>query len=215
MESFVGSKPRGWLFAEDFDLPTADPPAGTEPEFIAPVYSLADLDAARAEAAAAARTAALAESAARDSALAASACARIADALTASTEQVAALAETVARPLATAVLAALRAALPDLFAHHGTRETAALIARIAPALRCVPRASVSLDPASLPVIAALPAIAAIDPARLTLRADPALTAGELTITWQDGGLSRDLGALLAEIDQLLELSGFLETHHGR
>ena len=215
MESFVGTKPRGWLFDEDFDIPQSDAPAGQEPEFIAPVYSLADLDTARATAAATARTAALAEAAAQDSAIATATCARIADALAAGTDQAQALAESVARPLAAALLAALRAALPTLFAHHGTHETAALVARIAPALRCVPRATICLDPASLPVIAALPAITAIDPERLTLRADPGLTAGEIAITWQDGGLRRDLAALLGEIDQLLELSGFLETPHGR
>ncbi len=215
MKNSLGTRHRGWLFDEDFDIPPADAPGGVEPEFIAPVYSLADLEAARATAAATARTAALADATGQDTAMAAAACARIADALAASTEQAHALAESVARPLATALLAALRAALPTLFAHHGTRETAALVARIAPALRCVPRATISLDPPSLAVIAALPAIVAIDPERLSLRADPTLTAGEIAITWQDGGLRRDLAGLLGEIDQLLELSGFLETPHGR
>jgi flagellar biosynthesis/type III secretory pathway protein FliH len=215
MDALLNEPRRGWLFAEDFDTRTTVSAPEPEPEFIEPVYSLADLDAARAAAAAAARHAALAEAARHDAATAAALCARIATALDDAAMRAQAIAEDVARPLAGAILAALRAALPALFAHHGAEEVAALVARIVPALRSVPRATISLDPRSLAALANLPELSDIDPERLCLREDPSMTPGEIAIAWDDGGIRRDLASLLAEIDGVLGLAGLLEGTHGR
>jgi len=215
MSQLLSEMPVAWSFAEDFDLAAHDEVGTAEPEFIEPVYSLADLEAARLHASMAARAQADAEAARSLAAQSAAACARIAQTLAASQATAAELAEAVARPLAGAVLAALRAALPDLYRAHGAREAAALVAMLTPALRCMPRAVITLHPTTHESLIGTAALGALDADRLSMRADPSLEPGDVHITWEDGSARRDLAALLAGLDDILELDGVLEVSNGR
>src|SRR4051812_34128942 len=111
------------LFDEDFDLP----PPRSEPEPIQPVFSAADLHAAREEAARESRDIAAAEASASTQVTARLALAEIGRQIAASQAEVTSIAEQSAEAIARLLLDCFASAFPALSARHGPGEVTAVI----------------------------------------------------------------------------------------
>lgn len=203
-----GRAGRRALFYDDFDLPPDLPPA-EEPEIIEPSFTLAEYEAARAEAHEAGRAE---ERALREAAATAAdrvALAAIAGALDRERDGAAEVAEAAAEAIAGLMLGMLAAAFPTLCARHGADEARALAAVVLPALRDEPRPMIRVAPDAAEPVRGL--VAAADPellARMDLRPDPALSAGDVRITWRGGEARRDARALWQAMGDILGQSGW-------
>ena len=202
------SSARRALFDDDFDLPPEPAPV-EEPEVIEPTFTLAEYEAARAEAHAAGRAE---ERAAQEAAAHAAdrvALAAIADALDRERDGASEVAEAAAEAIAGLLLDILAAAFPALCARHGAAEAQALAAVVLPALRDEPQPMIRVAADAAEPVRAL--VAAADPdllARLELRPDPALSAGDIRITWRGGEARRDARALWQAMGDILGQSGW-------
>jgi hypothetical protein len=191
----------GILFVEDFDQKPVDPPDETaEPEIIAPVFTEADMDAAREAGRQAGLLEARTEHHAVQSQLCAAAMAAIGDALAATRGDAEAVAQSVAEDAASAMLALLQAALPAAADALAGSEVVALLAVLLPALRREPDVEVRLHPDALPGVAdELNGIFANYAGRLTLTADGTLAPADAKIVWQGGEAVRDTAKLWNDI----------------
>src|SRR5436305_1056752 len=122
------------LFDEDFDLPSKPP----EPEVIEPVFTAAELLAAREEAAQDSRDRAIAEAEASVQVAASRALAAIAAQITAARDEAASIAEQSAEAIARLLLGCFATAFPALSARHGAGEVATVLHEILPALHREP-----------------------------------------------------------------------------
>lgn len=216
MDRQHSSRPRGsgqsfssQLFEEDFDRP---PPPETppEPEIIEPVYSAAELAAARAEAWREGHDTAQAEAHASDTASAAAALRLIAEQVAASRAEAAIVAEQESGALAGLLMDCLGAAFPVLCAAHGEAELLAIMRILLPALTQEQRVVVRIHPDS--ALAAQQEIERLDPDLLPLvELSPAVAIprGDIRVAWRGGGAVRDCVALWNQIAGILAPAGLL------
>src|SRR5215472_6378042 len=139
----------GTLFEEDFDRPEAD---AAEPEAPEPVFSAADLAAARTAAWREGNAAGLAETAANDDAATRRAVESIAAQFAAAGEAAVAHAEQSADAIARLLLDSLAAAFPMLCACYGEAEVQAIVRSVLPALTQEPSVTVRANPLTAPAI---------------------------------------------------------------
>ena len=206
--SFLGA-----LYAEDFDAPppapapAAPPEPAPPPEPVEPVYTAADLAAAREDGRQAGRT----ES---ERSLAAARLQRldqIANFLAASQASADAVAEAAADAIARTMLSALAACLPALCAQHGAGEVRAVIQAVLPGLAHEPRITVRVNPLLIPAMTA--EIADLDSEvaeRLLLVPVESMAPGDVRVNWQDGAAIRETGRVCAAVNDVLASLGLLE-----
>ena len=200
----------GVLYAEDFDdLPQTSAPAAAEPEpeLIEPVFTLAELEAAKAEAGRIARAEAergLIGSRTQMITLLANGVADArAEALYA--------AEEASEGVAKCLLSALSACLPALCARHGAAELQALARIVLPALRDEPRIVVRVHPHMLPVMRDEVAAMDMDFADcIHLLPSDAVAPGDARISWAAGSAVRDAGRARAAVHDALAALGLLD-----
>jgi flagellar biosynthesis/type III secretory pathway protein FliH len=201
----------GVMYAEDFDQdrrarkPAAE--VAPEPKIVEPVFTAAELEAARAES----REAGRIESehgflAARVQLLSAIA-SGMADAHAGGVEVAEATAEAVARTM----LSALAAILPGLCAHHGADEVRALARALLPRLADETRITVRVHPLMIPALT--DEIGTLDhevAERVVLIPTEQIPPGDVRIGWQDGSAVRDAGRIRAAVEDALARLGLLE-----
>ena len=205
------TKKKGALFGEDFDAPPAPPPP-TEPAFVEPVYSAADLAVARDEAARDSRETALAEAEAATKATARRALTDIAAQIASARDDVAAIAEQSAEATARLLLDCFATAFPALSARHGAAEVTAILQAILPSLRREPKIVIRLSPHLAREMTE--EIQMLDPelaAHVRIVPTDAIPAGDVRIAWDNGGAIRDTKALWSQIENTLAPAGLLTT----
>ena len=197
----------GVLYAEDFDLDGAAPAETAEPEVIDPVFTAAELDAARDEGRAAGRIEAERGLAAARGHMLGLLATGVADAKDAAAAVVEAAAEGVAK----CMLGALAACLPALCERHGADELRALARYVLPAMHDEPRITVRVNPH---MIAAMQAeVAALDSEiaeRVHLLPTDAIAPGDARISWAEGSAVRDAGRARLAVEDALAALGLLE-----
>jgi flagellar biosynthesis/type III secretory pathway protein FliH len=200
-----------FLFDEDFDLP-AQPYVGPEPEVIEPLFTFAELQAAREEVAHESREAALGEAHASTTAAAGQALTAIAGQLVAARAGADAVAEQSADAIARLLLACFAAAFPALSARHGAAETAALLREILPALRHEPMIVIRVSPHVAPeMIKEIQEFDADLAAHVQVVPTDALPIGDAQVNWHNGAARRDAASLWRQIEQILAPAGLLRA----
>jgi len=196
------------LFDEDFDLPAAS----MEPEVILPVYSAAEMMAAREIAAEESRDTALAEAGASSQAAVARALTEIAAQIGAARDEAASIAEQSAEAIARLLLDCFAAAFPALSMRHGPGEVAAVLGEILPALHREPKITVRISPHLFPAMSRqLETLDADLAARVRLLATDAVPAGDARISWDNGAATRDAVSLWNQIESILAPAGLLNA----
>jgi flagellar biosynthesis/type III secretory pathway protein FliH len=196
------------LFDEDFDVPATAP----EPEVILPVFSAAELMAAREEAAQASRDIALAEADTTERAMAGRTLTRIATQIAESRLEAVSIAEQSAEAIARLLLDCFATAFPALSARHGSAELAAVLREILPALHREPQITVRISPHM--IAAMTDEIRSLDAdllARVRLIPTDAVAPGDARITWENGAATRDASALWGQIENILAPAGLLNV----
>jgi flagellar assembly protein FliH len=211
------SSHRAILFEEDFDRPPPPPPP-SEPEVVEPSFSAAELEAARADAWDEGYAAATEDANTAAARAAGQALANIADQIAAANTEMQATAEQSAEAIAHLVMAGFAAAFPALCARHGATEVNAILRMVLPALYQEPKITVRASPSTAAAITRL--IADLDPdlePRVLLVPTDAMGAGDVRVTWSEGGASRDTAKLWDAIECVLGQSGLLPAstteHH--
>ncbi len=203
------------LYAEDFDDEGAGPvteEAGPvpEPELIEPVFTAAELEAARAEAWQAGRTEAEhGLSASRNHLLA-----QLAGGMSEARGGAYAAAEAGAVGVARYMLGALATCLPQLCQQHGAAELRALVRTLLPALSEEPRITIRVNPHMLPVMQA--EIATLDAEiaeRVHVMPTDAVEPGDARVTWADGSAMRDTARARAAFAEGLASLGLLQREY--
>lgn len=195
------------LFDEDFD----QPPPPLEPEVIEPVYSAAELTAARETAASDARDRALAEAEASARAGTRLALTEIATHLATTQTEATALAEQTAEAIARLLLDCFATAFPALGARHGATEATAVMRAILPALHREPKITVRVNPHLIATMTE--ELATLDSdlaARVRLLPTDALALGDARISWDNGTATRDIASLWRQIETVLTETGLLD-----
>jgi len=198
---------RRGLFSEDFDLAPGMSNA-PDPEIIAPTFSTAELETARAEAFQAGSDAAAAQAASTDHALIRQAVTAIATHLAAARDELLHHAEETAASLARLLLGSLSAVLPELSARYGEAELQAVIRAVLPGLFKEPAVTVRINPCH--AAAAAREIETAEPelaARLHIVPTDSVPPGDVRIAWRNGAASRDAAALWAQVTEALGLAG--------
>ncbi len=203
----------GILYAEDFDdenqAETAASHPAPEPEVIEPVFTAAELEAARADARAIGR--AEAERGVAASRL--QVLQLIASGMTEAREEAHHIAEQAAEAVARCTLTSLAACLPALCAQHGADELRALIRVVLPALTNEPRITVKLHPHMVAVVRDEIASLEIEAAdRITLQPSEAIAPGDARVGWSDGSAGRHAARAQAAVENALAVLGLLECH---
>jgi hypothetical protein len=195
----------GILYVEDFDLPSADAAdAEDRPEIIEPVFSAAELAAARAAGYEAGCLAAVTDARLVEAQLQRAALQSLADAVAASRAEVAAMAEQAAEATARAVFATLAAALPVLMERHGAGELAGLVSALLPGLRQEPVLRIRAHPAYADGIRALLDGELDAETQWNVEPDARLAPPDIAIHWRDGGTRRDSRAICDAVRGLLD-----------
>lgn len=204
------------LFTEEFDL---DQGAGmdfgvagapSEPEIIAPVFALADIEEAREAAWAEGREAGLAETTSTSAAEVRASLAAIANALGSAAGAAATFAEQAAEEIARTLLDTLATMLPALCARHGEDEVRAVVRAVLPPLLREPVVTVRLNPAV--VGAVQDELGQLDPdlaQRVRLVPIAAMPAGDVRVSWEDGTAARDTRAAWDAVAAALADAGLL------
>jgi flagellar assembly protein FliH len=194
------------LFDEDFDQPARVP----DPEVIAPVFTAAELMAAREEAAQDSRDRTLAEVEASAQISSSRALAEIAAQITAAREEAVSFAEQSAEAIARLLLDCFAAAFPALSARHGPAELAAVLRQILPALHHEPKITVRVNPGLVPAMTEeLQSLDTELAARVRLVPADSVAVGDVRITWQNGAATRDAASLWRQIESILAPVGLL------
>lgn len=202
----------GVLYAEDFDddgtaLPVAEAEPLAEPEVIEPTFTLAELEAARAEARAAGRAEAERSVAASRTHMLGLLAAGVADGRAGAHDAAVAVADGVAR----CMLGALVACLPALCQHHGAAEVSALSRIVLPGLVDEPKIVVRINPHMLPAMQ--DEVASLDfelAERIQVLPTEAVAPGDMRISWADGSVTRDAGKARLIIEDALASLGLLQ-----
>lgn len=206
------------LFAEDFDAPGSgvelldDMPDAEPAHKAAPDLQAEAVAAARAEAYADGFRAGLAQVAQdridvarRTLGLIAE---RMADAGTAAREHGEAAAFEIARLL----LGAIGTVFPLLAARHGGAEIAALVRILEPTLTTQPRVTIRVGPQMVADVEA--ELGRLDPEQLeNIRLLPTdgMAPGDARITWNEGGATRDGGALWRSVAEVMAAHGLMDA----
>lgn len=199
------------LFDEDFDLP---PPENRvpEPEFIEPMFSLAELRAAEEDAARDSRQTALAETAASADQGASHALTVIAEQLVAARAEVASIAEQSTEAIARLLIDCFAAAFPALSARYGPAETTAILRHLLPTLHREPKVTIRVSPLILDAVK--DEISVLDPDladHIRLIPTDAMAPGDARVTWENGSATRDTTSLWSQIEAVLAPAGLLNT----
>jgi|SRR5271165_510400 len=196
------------LFDEDFDLP---PPA-PEPEVIQPLFTAAELMAARDEAAHDSRDSTLAEADQATRAVVGRTLTEIASQLTSARTEAATIAEQSAEAIARLLLNCFATAFPALSARHGAGELTAVLREILPALHREPKITIRINPHL--VSAMTEEIHALDAdlaARVRLIPTDAVAQGDARVTWENGAATRSALSLWEQIEGILAPAGLLNA----
>ena len=202
----AAARPAGVLFAEDFDtVPAPKPPSKPRP-----VFTAAELEAARAAAYAEGREIGLAEAAAQHDAALTEAARALAGKLVALRHDAAAAAERAAALVSQRLLDGLAALFPAACASLGPAEAAAVLAALLPGLGGEPALRLAANPRSLPALTA--ELARLDPAlaaRTTATPSEMLAPGDVTLAWTHGAAARDSRALWRALAAVLAPAGMV------
>ena len=202
----------GILYAEDFDDEPPAPPPLPEPD---PVFSAAELDEARLQAADTARaevfaSAELAALQSRSVALA-----DVASELRRLSGDVAAEVERSSVELSYAVMSLLCAALPSLMESTAGREVSGLLGRLLPGLHAEKQVTVRVSPQVADRIGAdLLALDEDARSRVVLVPTDALLPGDLRVSWHEGRLVRDTGEIHRAAQAILAAASQMEATGG-
>ena len=197
------------LFAEDFDVPHKHDPV-PEPEIIEPVFTAADLEAARRQAWQAGHDAAAEAAEQADHAATRTAIAAIAASVADAGAQATAIAQQAADELARLLLDSLAAVLPALCARHGERELRSLVRAMLPALSQETAVTIRINPRDAQAV--VQEIERLDPdliARTQIVASDTIAFGDARITWRNGQAVRAAAAVWAQVAEILAPSGLL------
>jgi len=196
------------LFDDDFDIP----PRPSEPEVIEPLFTAAELFAARNEAGRESRAATLAEIDATGRAAACLALTEIASQMVAARADAVSIAEQSSEAIARLLLDCFAATLPALSARHGPDEIAAVLRQILPILHSEPKIVVRVNP---DLVAALTEeFLSHDgdlAARVRLLPAGTVALGDARINWENGSATRDTAALWTQIENILAPAGLLNA----
>lgn len=196
------------LFDEDFDLP----PPSAEPEVIEPVYTVAELTAAREAAAQESRDRALMEAEGSGRAAARRALTEMAAQLGAAEAEAAAVAEQTSAAIARLLLDCFATAFPALSARHGANEVAAVVQSILPALHRESKIIVRVNPHLIAAMTEeLGTLDAELVTRVRLVPTDALALGDARVTWDNGSATRDTTSLWRQIENVLTQAGLLNS----
>jgi flagellar biosynthesis/type III secretory pathway protein FliH len=196
------------LFDEDFDLPSSPP----EPEVIQPLFTAAELMAARDEAARDSHDSAVAEADASARVSTSRALVEIAAQLTAARADAASIAEQSAEAIARLLLDCFAAAFPALSARHGAGELAAMLREILPALHREPKITVRISPHLMPSMTEeIHGLDADLAARVRLIPTDAVAPGDARVTWENGAATRSSVSLWKQIESILAPAGLLNA----
>ncbi|MDE2007984.1 MAG: hypothetical protein KGI51_15540 [Rhodospirillales bacterium] len=194
----------GVLFAEDFDSPAA----AARPPLARPIFTAAELDAARAAGFAEGRDIALAEAAAQHDAALDEAARALAARLAQLREDARHGAEQAATALARLLLDTLAALFPTLCARHGPAEAEAVLAALLPGLHGESELVLRANPRDIPPLRA--ALAAAAPAlaeRAEWIASEIAVPGDVALAWRHGSAARDIGAIWRDLAAALAPAG--------
>lgn len=200
------------LFDEDFDLPPAHVVA-PEPEIIEPVFTAADVEAARDAAWRDGHDTATAEMTASTTEAARQVLVQIAAQLDAACNEASTMAERSAEAIARLLMDAFAATFPALCARHGEGEIRAVVRAILPALHHEPCVTIRLEPQSASAVA--DEIEHLDPDLLTrveVVSTATMTAGAVRIAWRNGSAVRDTATLWQDVTAILAPAGLLPSH---
>jgi len=196
------------LFDEDFDLPASPP----EPEIIQPLFTAAELMAARDEAARDSRDATLAEAEDSTRMAVGRALEEIAAQLRDARAEALTLAEQSSEALVCLLLGCFASAFPALSARHGQAELIAMLREILPVLHREPKITIRLSPHLLANMSEeIHAMDADHAGRVRLIATDALRPGDIRVNWENGAASRDMVSLWAQIESILAPAGLLNA----
>lgn len=201
--------PRRFLFDRRFDVRAAHEDVDTHAEPPAPVFTLADVEQARAEGATEGRAAALAEVQAqidaersRDTTLLA-----IAERLSAIQAEISAAADQAGRDAVRIAETMVRTLMPDLYARHGAGEIEAMVEAALAQLPTDQMITVRIAPALSEELTPLLKQCADDRGlgeQLRVCSDGAVAPGDCALEWAGGGLLRDQNSLWRDIEALIE-----------
>jgi flagellar biosynthesis/type III secretory pathway protein FliH len=202
MDGFAHRPQGGTLFAEDFDLPAAGPPAAE------PMFSAAELSASREAAWQDGHAAGLQD----DAAATRRAITTIAEEFAQERHAAAEQAEQSAEAIVHLLLDSLAAIFPTLCAHYGDAEVRAIIRVVLPALTQEPAITVRTHPCT--AAAVTQELARLDPDLLahvqTVECD-AMSPGDVRIAWRNGAATRDAAALWQQVAAVLAPAGLLRA----
>lgn len=202
-----GGSVSGVLYAEDFDAPVspvakgnARGPVVAEPELIVPTYSLAELQAAAAHAHEEGRLLERRESALTASVERNSALAALRLQMSEMQQHATRAVDQGLQMLAGTTLSLLAAAVPELCRRHSPGELHALMRRVLPPMRQMPAMSIRLHPSMRASLEEQVDILLLDSGtEVTWIEAPAMAAGDIAISWQNGAALRDTAAIGASI----------------
>lgn len=199
------------IFDEDFDQATVVQPQA-EPAATEPVFTAADLEAARRHAWQEGHATGSRESEATTAALARDSLITIAERLHSARAEASAIAEEAAGTLAVLVMDALATAFPAMCVLHAEGELRAIVRAVIPRLREEPVIRVHVETAMANVLVREIGAMEGDLAdRVRIVPTDAMAAGDLRITWHAGSATRDTAGLWAEIEAVLTPAGLLTT----
>ncbi len=202
------------LFEEDFDLPprSGEPELEPEPEVIEPVFTVAEMEAARAAAWREADERARAEVAAATETVARTALAAVGTQLAQAVAEARAFAESSAEAITHLLLSALGAAFPALCARHGDAEVQAVLSKMLPALYNEPKVTIRVAPSA--VSAVMDELGHLDPdlaEQMQVVPHEGLQPGDVRVAWRAGQAARDTVQLWQDIEAILAPAGLLPS----
>jgi flagellar assembly protein FliH len=209
----------GILYAEDFDCPPVIKEPPTPPPPPEPVFSAADLEAARASGHQEGFSAAKTDAEALRADLHVAALQSLADAMAATRKEAAEIAEQRAQALSGAVMAVLSAALPKVTEAHARAELTAVLEALLPGLQAEPVLRVRVHPDLEECVRAVwKTLSQDEPAgELQLTADPQMMRGDIRLSWADGRAARNTAEVWEGIRQALapiNMPALQELVHG-
>lgn len=206
---FARPRGRGGLFSIDFDAPP-EPAAPPEPEVIEPVFSIAELDAARAEAWRDGHAAAMADAVRDHEAVARDTLATVAAALADARSAAVGSAQDAAEALARLLFDCFASAFPSLAARQGEAEVRSIVSHVVPLMHHEPTITVRVSPNAAEIIERDIAILNPDLAdQVRVIATDTVAVGDVRIAWRNGTAVRDTAAIWANIESVLAPAGLL------
>ena len=210
----------GILYVEDFDAePAVLKTTAAEPAPVPdPVFTAAELDAAREAGRQEGFQASLADATLLQAQLQSAALQSLADGIAAARTSLDSVADAHAADLARTLLGVLRAVLPATMRAHAAAEVDAVLQALAPGLRAEPELRVRTHPDHADMLReALVALTAEDSCVLSVTTDLNLAPGDVKIAWQDGYARRDTAAIWTQVQAALaplNLPTLKELCHG-